>query len=285
MAGKAKTAIDSHHAQISQAIKRYIKLGYDINSGDDIESAIKNIAGTRVANLNPNRDNDKAKLGTITGISNYQEWTWPTDEENSGYIFARALPGIGEWKIWSTEKIEKIIKKRKIEKPNPIYSQPSELNKLWTMPINPVLVDITNITNQEIVEIPTSRDSPSETNDHRNQKIIGNNVPFWNSKPRQKLNAQQMHEEQQQRARADFPRFETNDHRNQKIIGNNVPFWNSKPRQKLNAQQMHEEQQQRARADFPRLCSSTFHLLFLRFSGLFNAFLRILDKILIKESD
>ena len=42
---------------------------------------------------------DKAKLGTITGISNLQEWTWPTDEEKSGYIYARALPEIGEWKI------------------------------------------------------------------------------------------------------------------------------------------------------------------------------------------
>ncbi|RHZ83505.1 hypothetical protein Glove_91g130 [Diversispora epigaea] len=161
---------------ISQAIKRYIKLGYDINSGDDIESAIKNIA---------------AKLGTITGI--------------------------GKWKIWSTEKIKKIIKKRKIEKPNPIYSQPSELNKLWTMPINPVLVDITNITNQEIVKIPTSCDSPSyrfffsgwvlkenEKNKiHEPVKRMTTEIKrlleimfhSGTANPRQKLNAQQMYEE------------------------------------------------------------------------------------------
>ena len=31
---------------------------------------------------------DKAKLGTITGISNLQEWTWPTDEDKVGYIHA-----------------------------------------------------------------------------------------------------------------------------------------------------------------------------------------------------
>ncbi|RHZ51763.1 hypothetical protein Glove_470g7 [Diversispora epigaea] len=152
--------------------KRYIKLGYNINSGDDIESAIKNIAGTRVANLNPNRDNDKAKLGTITGISNYQEWTWPTDEENSGYIFARALPGI-------------------------------------------VLVDITNITNQEIVEIPTSHDSPrfffsgwalkeNEKNKIREpvkrmtaeiKRLLEIMFHSGTANPHQKLNAQQMHEE------------------------------------------------------------------------------------------
>ncbi|PKY35305.1 hypothetical protein RhiirB3_455932 [Rhizophagus irregularis] len=39
-----------------------------------------------------------------------------------GYIHARALPGIGEWKEWSLEKIEKIVKKRKIENPNPTFT-------------------------------------------------------------------------------------------------------------------------------------------------------------------
>ncbi|CAG8703544.1 19824_t:CDS:2, partial [Gigaspora rosea] len=42
---------------ISQAIKRYIKIGYDVNTGDDIESAIKDIAGTKIANLNANQNN------------------------------------------------------------------------------------------------------------------------------------------------------------------------------------------------------------------------------------
>ncbi|CAG8579903.1 37593_t:CDS:2 [Gigaspora margarita] len=45
--------------KISQAIKRYIKLEYDVNVGDNIELAIKDIADTKVANLNPNRDNGK----------------------------------------------------------------------------------------------------------------------------------------------------------------------------------------------------------------------------------
>ncbi|GET50358.1 hypothetical protein GLOIN_2v1790442 [Rhizophagus irregularis DAOM 181602=DAOM 197198] len=60
---------------VSQAIKRYIKLGYDVDCGDNIKSAVKDIAGVRVANLNPNRNNDKTKLSTITEISNLQEWT------------------------------------------------------------------------------------------------------------------------------------------------------------------------------------------------------------------
>ncbi|PKB97504.1 hypothetical protein RhiirA5_384621 [Rhizophagus irregularis] len=143
-AGEAKTAIDSHHAQISQAIKRYVKLGYDVNGGNDIEFAIKDIAGAHIANLNPNHDNDKAKLGTITGISNLQEWTWPTDEEKVGYIYACALPGIGEWKEWSLEKIEKIVKKQIIEKPNPTFTPHTQSTKQWTMSVS---IDLTNLEN------------------------------------------------------------------------------------------------------------------------------------------
>jgi len=37
-------------------MKRYIKLGFEVENGNDIENSIKNIAGTHVANINPNRD-------------------------------------------------------------------------------------------------------------------------------------------------------------------------------------------------------------------------------------
>ncbi|CAG8651480.1 12299_t:CDS:2, partial [Dentiscutata heterogama] len=83
-----------HNLGISQAIKRYIKLGSKLESGNDIEDAIKDISGTRVANLTLNRNNDKGKLGTIAGISNLHEWTWPSDENNMKYIRARAMPKI-----------------------------------------------------------------------------------------------------------------------------------------------------------------------------------------------
>ena len=82
-AGEAKSTIDSHHAQvrifitfdlhlklyitknyyssikITHAIKRYVKLGYEITSGKDIEMAIKGLSGTHVANLQPNRERGK----------------------------------------------------------------------------------------------------------------------------------------------------------------------------------------------------------------------------------
>lgn len=75
-AGEAKTSIDSHHAQvcigspnnsencnyllnhwlqISHAINRYVRLGFDISEGMDIEKAIQGICGTSVAHLQPER--------------------------------------------------------------------------------------------------------------------------------------------------------------------------------------------------------------------------------------
>ncbi|EXX61626.1 hypothetical protein RirG_169460 [Rhizophagus irregularis DAOM 197198w] len=51
------------------------------------------------------------------------------------YIYACALPGIGEWKEWSPENIEKIVKKRKIEKLNPTFTPHTQFTKQWTMPI------------------------------------------------------------------------------------------------------------------------------------------------------
>ncbi|GES75262.1 hypothetical protein GLOIN_2v1834394 [Rhizophagus clarus] len=95
-ASEAKTLIDSHHAQISQAIKRYVKLGGTIESGDDIEIAIHDIAGTKIANLLPNRNQGKEKVGTIAGIKSLHEWTWLVQGENTSFICARILPGIGE---------------------------------------------------------------------------------------------------------------------------------------------------------------------------------------------
>ena len=44
---------------------------------------------------------EKGSLGTITGIRNLQQWTWPTEGEDEGYILGQAMPGIGDWKKWS----------------------------------------------------------------------------------------------------------------------------------------------------------------------------------------
>lgn len=41
--------------QISHAIKRYVRLGFDISQGSDIELAIEGIRGISVAHLEPER--------------------------------------------------------------------------------------------------------------------------------------------------------------------------------------------------------------------------------------
>ncbi|CAB4396432.1 unnamed protein product [Rhizophagus irregularis] len=200
---------------ISQAIKRYVKLGYDVNGGNDIEFAIKDIVGAHIANLNPNRDNDKAKLGTITGISNLQEWTWPTDEEKVGYIYARALPGIGKWKEWSPEKIEKIVKKQIIEKPNPTFTPHTQSTKQWTMSVSIDLTNLENVNNRTTETksqlIFTSGWALKEKEKTRQRDPIKRMSPqvkhylesmfhTGTANPCQKLTAQQMQEELLRRA-------------------------------------------------------------------------------------
>ena len=77
----------------------------------------------------------KEKVGTIAGIKSLHEWTWPDQGEDAGFVCAKILPGIGEWKKWSPAQIGKIQKQRKNEKPNPEYSTHTESNKKWTLPI------------------------------------------------------------------------------------------------------------------------------------------------------
>ncbi|CAB4376556.1 unnamed protein product [Rhizophagus irregularis] len=136
---------------ISQAIKRHVKLGFTIESGDDIEAAIHDIAGTKVANLLPNRNQGKEKIGTIAGIKSLHEWMWPAQGENTGFVCARILLGIGEWKKWSPAQIKKIRKQRKNEKPNPEYSTHTEPSKKWTLPI--VVSKDDSVTNDELLEL------------------------------------------------------------------------------------------------------------------------------------
>ncbi|CAG8583029.1 4700_t:CDS:2, partial [Scutellospora calospora] len=94
-AGEAKTMIDSHYAQISHAINRYVRLGFDISEEQNIENAIQNIHSTSVTNLKPNQNRRKF----------------------AGCILACAIPNIRNWKIFSPADLEKLCKKD-IHKPN-----------------------------------------------------------------------------------------------------------------------------------------------------------------------
>ncbi|RIB14445.1 hypothetical protein C2G38_2040185 [Gigaspora rosea] len=59
--------------QISHAINRYVKLGFNLSQGTDIESAIKGISGTQVAHLEPNRTKGTSKKKfSLPGNSNWR---------------------------------------------------------------------------------------------------------------------------------------------------------------------------------------------------------------------
>ncbi|GES91502.1 hypothetical protein GLOIN_2v1790442 [Rhizophagus clarus] len=125
-AGKAKTIIDSYYAQLTHAMKQYVRLGYKITEEQDIENAIQTLAETHIAYLEPNCENS----------------LWPVKGENVGYILACALPHTGLWHYFSPEKITKIAK-RAIEKPQPIAVHHTNPTKLWTVLIPRLLA--TNI--------------------------------------------------------------------------------------------------------------------------------------------
>ncbi|PKY53385.1 hypothetical protein RhiirA4_425975 [Rhizophagus irregularis] len=91
--GEAKTTVDSHHATIAHAIKRYVRIGCELTSGQDIERAIEELSGTSVAQIEPNRNKNNnmilekscnannKKTKTIPGISKWFVWDWPITGE------------------------------------------------------------------------------------------------------------------------------------------------------------------------------------------------------------
>ncbi|RHZ60633.1 hypothetical protein Glove_351g19 [Diversispora epigaea] len=178
--GEAKTIIDSYHAAISHAIKRYIQVGYDITTGEDIVMAGKNLAGTHFANLQPNRENQseeeqsddakelsrnskknitkKATIKIIKGISNLFYWEWPINNDKEGYICARTLPGIGKFINFSPSHIANLCNGN-IARPQPTISTYTTPNTKWKMSIETIPESKENTINnkerQSIIFIDT----------------------------------------------------------------------------------------------------------------------------------
>ncbi|CAG8777551.1 3664_t:CDS:2, partial [Acaulospora morrowiae] len=131
-AGEAKSLVDSHHAAILHAIARYVRVGRDLDSGKKIQEAIQDLGGTRVAHIEPLRDHVVVK--TIKEITSFSHWKWPINGENAGFILARALPNIGEWRLFSPTDVSKLTEK-KIKKPNPNISTYTKPSKEWIVSI------------------------------------------------------------------------------------------------------------------------------------------------------
>ncbi|RIB00827.1 hypothetical protein C2G38_2232810, partial [Gigaspora rosea] len=67
---------------------------FNIAQGSDIELAIEGIRGTSVAHLEPECSKGKKQVNTLLGNSNWFSWEWPWDDNNTGYVRARAIPNI-----------------------------------------------------------------------------------------------------------------------------------------------------------------------------------------------
>ncbi|RHZ70346.1 hypothetical protein Glove_272g1 [Diversispora epigaea] len=171
--GEAKTTVDSHHATIAHAIKRYIRIGCDLTEGENIETALQDLSGTSVSHIEPNRDmetldqtnsrnNQKSK--TIHGISKWFEWNWPVTGQFAGYIRARSLPHIGKWIDFSPAQISVT------NRPSPIVSEPTKSNTPWTIP-DPKKKDLELSMNNVM----------SETNKRENEIGLVNNKLVSNS--------------------------------------------------------------------------------------------------------
>ncbi|GES74920.1 hypothetical protein GLOIN_2v1535567 [Rhizophagus clarus] len=144
--GEAKSSVDSHHAQIAHSIKRYVRVGYNLDNGEKIEDAIKNLGGTSVAHLEPKRNHVPVK--TISGITKLSYFEWPIEGPFIGYIQAQTLPHIGEWSRYSPTDISKLIDES-LHKPTPDISTHTKPNLPWNFPI----VRIKDKTNKSMLEI------------------------------------------------------------------------------------------------------------------------------------
>jgi hypothetical protein len=133
-----------HHFQITHAIKRYLRIGCDLSSGDDIAQAAKGLSGTSLANLEPNRNDNsesheknqrkKSKIKTIKGISKLFYWEWPCQGQYDGYICARPLPHFGAWNYFSPSHVAKLWN-TPLHQPQPSISQSTTPETQWTMSI------------------------------------------------------------------------------------------------------------------------------------------------------
>ncbi|RHZ78587.1 hypothetical protein Glove_159g30 [Diversispora epigaea] len=156
--GEAKSSVDSHHAQIAHAIKRYIRVGYNLGDGKKIETAIKNISGTSVAYLEPKRDHISVK--TLPGITKLFYFEWPINGSHAGNILARELPNVGEWKRYTPSDILKLTEEP-LHKPTPEVSEYTRSNSEWNYPLVRIQ-GIEEIKNIKTYAIDTNEKFPLE---------------------------------------------------------------------------------------------------------------------------
>ncbi|RIA79656.1 hypothetical protein C1645_840200 [Glomus cerebriforme] len=86
------------------AIKRYVKIGYDLTEGKNIEIVLQDLSGTL---------------------------SWPITGQFAGCIHAHSLPHIGEWIDFSSVQITNLC--NIIYRSSPIVLKPTESHTSWIM--------------------------------------------------------------------------------------------------------------------------------------------------------
>ncbi|CAB4387738.1 unnamed protein product [Rhizophagus irregularis] len=154
----------------------------------------------------------KTKIGTIAGINNWNEWSWPVDGPNAGHILARALPHINEWTTITPAKIKK-LEKTPTTKPNPSFTTPSKATNQWVTPIlRPISSEINNIqnNNQKINTRGTVKRIKPEIKALMETMFLNGNID-----KRKKMSAQEMydnlteHASQEEIEENDIPKVQT----------------------------------------------------------------------------
>ena len=83
---------------------------------------------------------------TISGISNWCEWTWTVEDEYAGYIKARAIPNLGNWILFSPSQIQNFVK-GEINQPSPQLSESTKPKSPWKIPIPHASSKVLHATN------------------------------------------------------------------------------------------------------------------------------------------
>ncbi|KAF0396289.1 hypothetical protein F8M41_010087 [Gigaspora margarita] len=125
------------HKKIAHTIKRYIHIGHNLDEVEKIQTAITDLGGTSIANLEPIHDNHHVK--TIASITQLFYFERPTDDDYTGYIKARCLPHIGPCTQFSPFEISKFTT-IPINKPTPNITPHSIPKKPWIFPLSQVQV-------------------------------------------------------------------------------------------------------------------------------------------------
>ncbi|CAG8469139.1 8309_t:CDS:2 [Scutellospora calospora] len=147
---------------IAHAIKRYIRVGYELTDGTNIETALQNLSGTSVAQIEPNRNKTIEELAL-------------SESQFAGYIRACFLPHIGVWTDFQPAQVVPFSRR-----PSPTFSKPSIPETIWKMPT------------PRKTELPTNESVSTEMSDviTIKDKSIDQEFPFnagWALKENMKL--------------------------------------------------------------------------------------------------